>query len=129
MTEMNEKPEAVDNSSRIGDASETKVTSENSVPNNGTDEQSVPLTLDVEDYPEVEAPLLTEEHKYRFNALLEAENVALLSGFYDDIATGLICFYGRNDFGEITIHPIGLMLTPEMATKIKDDLGKPIPPH
>lgn len=157
-------------SSSTGYESETQVTSANSIPDHGTDEQSVPLTLGTipltldaieeysedsestrapvllaipqfheeseiqkmladSEYPEVEAPLLTDEHKRRFDILLQAENVALLSGFYEDIATGLICFYDRNDYGEITIHPIGLMLTPEMATKIKDDLGKPIPPH
>lgn len=93
-------------------------------------EQSAPTIPDMnnlEEYPEVEAPLLTEEHKRRFEILLAAENVALLSGFYKDIPTGLICFYDRDNYGRITIHPIGLMLTPEMAAEVKDDLGQPLP--
>lgn len=99
---------------------------ENEDTNKALENQSAPEAFDPnEEY--VEAPLLTEEHKRRFEILLNAENVALLSGFYEDIPTGLICFYSRDDYGKISVHPIGLMLTPEMAAKVKDDLGQPLP--
>ena len=98
-------------------------------------EQSAPIVVNVgtpgiepiQEYPEVEAPMLTDKDKQTFEAVLKAENVALLSGFYDGTPTGLICFFSREDDGSIKVYPVGVMLTAEMASKVRDDLGQPLP--
>lgn len=75
---------------------------------------------------EYSAPMLDEEQKQFFDALLRAENVSLLSGFYDGKPTGIICFFKQDQFG-INVYPIAAMLTKEMSEKVRDDLGKSLP--
>lgn len=75
---------------------------------------------------EYSAPMLDEQQKQMFDAILAVENVSLLSGFYDGKPTGIICFFKQDQFG-INVYPVAVMLTKEMSEKVRDDLGKTLP--
>lgn len=76
----------------------------------------------------MDAPPISDEHKQVFEAILQAENVCLQAGFYQNKPASIISFFSKDTEGFIVIHPVAVMLTPEMSAQLKDDIGNPLKP-
>ena len=76
---------------------------------------------------QMEAPPISDQDKQKFEGILAAENVCLIAGFYQDKPASIMSFFSREADGSVLIYPVAVMVTPEMAAQLKDDIGRPLP--
>ena len=86
------------------------------------------VLYDEDGNPYMDAPPIPEEHKQVFEAILQVENVCLQSGFYQNEPASIISFFSKDSEGFTIIHPVAIIVTPEMSLDLKDDIGNPLKP-